>query len=136
MTLHERLPLRIVAIAAALAGAFLLLGAFGHLYYVVKVHLAHDRSLDFRFVHLLSVGAILLSVGIVDLVASLRMWRGSRYALLVSGVATAALMVYLAVLLTLPHRGDPIREFLLAQASYLTIVLAGAFYMLFRRLTA
>lgn len=136
MMLNDRLPLRIVATTAALAGAVLVAGGLGHLYAVVNVKIAQDRPLDFRFVHLLAVGAFLLLVGAIDLVASWRMWRGSKYGLLLSAVATVALLGYLVVLLRLPDRGDPIRTFLIMQSSYLAVASAGAFYMLSHRTAA
>src|SRR4051794_9513777 len=111
MMINDRLVLRIVAIVAALAGVLLFMGALGHLYAVVNVKIAQERPLDARFVHLLSIGALLLMVGGIDLVSSWRMWQGGKYALLVSAIATAALLGYFALLLMLPARGDPIGFF-------------------------
>lgn len=133
MRFNDRLVLRIVASAAALSGVLLVLGALGHLYAVVNVKIAHDRPFDSRFVHLLAIGTMLLTVGVIDLVSSWRMWQGVRYGLWLSAGATAVLLGYFVVLLALPNRVDPIRAFFIMQSSYLTIALAGAFYMrLFR----
>lgn len=136
MMLNDRLSLRIVATMAALAGAVLVAGALGHLYAVVNVTIAQDRPRDFRFVHLLAIGAFLLFVGGIDLVSSWRMWRGSKYALLLSAAATVVLLGYFVVLLMLPDRGDPIGAFLIMQFSYLVVASAGAVYMLSHRTAA
>src|SRR5687768_456331 len=104
MMLNDKWPLRIVAIAAVVAGALLVMGGLGHLYAVVNIKIAKNHPVDFRFVHLLAIGAFLLLVGGIDLVSSWRMWRGSRYALLVSAAATVTLLGYLGVLLMLPDR--------------------------------
>jgi hypothetical protein len=129
--INQRVLLRTVAVLAVLAGALLVAGGLGHLQAVMKVN--QGRPLDFRMLNLLSIGVILLAVGGIDLVSSWRMWRESRYALLVSAAATVALVVYLAVLLTLPERGDPIRFFLFAQSSYLAVASVVALYLLSRR---
>lgn len=131
--LNQKVALRIVAIAAALAGLLLLAGGLGHLQAVVNVKNVHDRPFDSRFVHLLAIGVILLLVGGIDLVSSWRMWRGSQYALLLSAVATVVLVVYFVVLLALPERGDPIRFFLFIQSSYLAVASAGGLYVFSRR---
>ena len=136
MMLNDRLVLRIVATVAALAGALLVAGALGHLNAVVNVAIAQDRPFDFRFVHLVGIGAILLLVGGIELVSSWRMWRGSKYALLLSAVATVVLLGYFVVLLMLPQRGDPILAFLIMQSAYLAVASAGALYMRWRRTTA
>lgn len=136
MMLNDRLVLRIVATVAALAGALLVAGGLGHLYAVVNVKIDHDRPFDSRFVHLLAVGAFLLIVGGIDLVSSWRMWHGGKYGLLLSAIATAALIGYFVVLLALPDRGDPIRAFLIMQSFYLAVALTGAFYMRSRRTAA
>lgn len=128
---NERVLLRTVAVLAVLAGALLVAGGLGHLQAVMKVN--HERPLDLRMFNLLSIGTILLVVGAIDLVCSWRMWRGSRYALLVSAAATVALVLYLALLLTLPERGDPIRLFLFFESSYLAVASVVALYVFSRR---
>lgn len=127
--LSDKFVLRIVAAAATLSGALLVMGAVGHLQAVVNVRIARGRPIDSRFAYLLAVGAFLLIVGVIDLVSSWQMWKGGKKGLFVSAIATAALLVYFVVLLMLPDRGDPVRTFLVMQSLYLTIALAGAYYM-------
>ncbi len=98
---------RLAAVLAAAVGVFLLLGAFGHLDAVWA--LARDWS--FESLLLLLPGAILLVIGLFNLLATGPLWTGRPGVLSIALGLNTGLLAYLVYLLLRGVPGHPLLFF-------------------------
>ena len=90
-------PCRVAAIFGVVAGAFLLLGGWGHLSAVLQTR--GGQPFDFRFVSLLTTSGILMFPGIVSIGMSYWLWQGRTWAYVSCLLSVAALTLYLSLLI-------------------------------------
>jgi hypothetical protein len=96
MTSLVRWPCKLAAVVAVVVGVFLLLGGGGHLSAILETRAG--QPFDYRFVSLLTTSGILMFPGAVALAASYWLWQGRAWAYVSCLLSTAALMLYLSLL--------------------------------------
>ena len=135
MTHRVRWPSRVAAVAAVIAGIFLLLGGGGHLSAVLESRAG--QPFDYRFVSLLTTSGILIFPGVVGIGASYWLWRGSAWAYVSCLLSALALMLYLVLLVVMKAQspegtlsaGDEVYFVTAIAIAYITI-LASVFIWL------
>lgn len=90
-------PCRVAAVFAVVAGAFLLLGGWGHLSAVLETRAG--QPFDFRFVSLLTTSGILMFPGVVSVGTSYWLWQGRTWAYISCLLSVSALTLYLTLLI-------------------------------------
>jgi hypothetical protein len=114
---------RMAAVLAAAVGLFLLLGAFGHLDAVWT--LARDWSVESLL--LLLPGAILLVIGLFNLLATGPLWTGRQGVLSIALGLNTGLLAYLVFLLLRGVPGHPLLFFAGLVFALLVLLAASRF---------
>ena len=117
--LRRPTPFGALAAGAVLLALLMLIGGGGHTIAVVGSTLRFGKAYDFRFAALVTNGAILIYVGLTNLLLSRWIARAHRWALAWSAAVTGGLALYGAILLPLPTARDAAGPVLALSLGYL-----------------
>ena len=115
---------RVLRWVAVLFGLVTAGTGIAHLSGVLSVAMDTGRAYDSRYVFLLTIGGILVYVGLVNVVLSWWLRKGDRFALGAATITTIAFMIFLVLLLPLPDGGSSTRGMLIGHGSYLALQVA------------
>lgn len=97
--LAGHMPCKVAALAAVIAGVLMVLMGGGHLSAVVSSAFAHNQTLDYRLVSLITTGVMLAFPGLLSVALCPWLWKGRNWAYGMCIVSTFILMIYLSLLL-------------------------------------
>ncbi len=131
------LPGKFATLTALVLGVLMLLMGGGHLYAVITDALANDRPLDYRLVSLITTGLLMALPGLVSLFCLKWLWQRRTWAYAMCILSASALMVYLALLLSIEVRdmtkvGSELDAAAMIVALYLVVMIGTWGYLKFQ----